>query len=203
MSSTLVPFVPYRAHRHPQYYPSRHFHNIMADMTAYACAQCGKPTTSHCQRCSEGLDVNGEQLLPAYYCGRECQEAGWRKGYKGKCKIANDRKQIYVVGRFAQSLFYEWRRVGWQTHVEKYEMRNGKLHMYEATQQTQAYRFHAVSACSWYILTHQCMFSDLSSQLFACCRIFRHHGSPQYAYYGPTYPIAFAWTLLFARKQLL
>lgn len=95
------------------------------------CEECQKPASKRCSACLEGVDANGDRIPPPRYCSTTCQAAHWQKGHKQACKEARDRKQLYQAGEYLQTLFYEWRRAGFDLNIRKCVVEGNKVHIYD------------------------------------------------------------------------
>ena len=103
-----------------------------------ACSSCGKPATTCCKGCKEGLDVNGNQIGKTYYCSLECQKANWND-HKSPCKASTLRKVVYRTGETAQIAFYMYREIFFDKVFSKVEKRGKDLLLFEDKYHGQIY----------------------------------------------------------------
>ncbi|KAK5124852.1 hypothetical protein LTR85_001042 [Meristemomyces frigidus] len=101
----------------------------MAATEQTACAACGKPASTRCAGCIEGLDQNG-QLSLTYYCNKDCQRAHWPK-HKNDCKLANARKVLYRGGEFLMTVWMAFREEAFDLCLGQAHKEGEELHVFE------------------------------------------------------------------------
>ncbi|KAF2485490.1 hypothetical protein BDY17DRAFT_104693 [Neohortaea acidophila] len=93
------------------------------------CAVCKVPTSKHCKRCAEGVDVDGA-LAQTFYCSITCQTADFPT-HKAVCRSANDRKQLYRGGELLQKVFYAFREVAFDLEICDIKKTGNDIHFYD------------------------------------------------------------------------
>lgn len=73
------------------------------------CANCSARADHRCAGCANGIDLNGNNISPTFYCGQSCQRDHWKSSHKADCKAAASRQQLYTIATFVQSAFYKTR----------------------------------------------------------------------------------------------
>ena len=95
------------------------------------CLTCCIQTSSHCKACV-GVRPDTETMHKAYFCGKECQTAGWPE-HKKLCKHVQIVKRLYRAGDILQRIFFIARKHTFEFSIDKVEKKNGKLHIHQST----------------------------------------------------------------------